>query len=58
MAELQAEFNQLLGVQPPEKVQIAIRVGRAEQAYVALRRDPQQFLLGGSRPAPSATPTT
>jgi hypothetical protein len=58
MTEQQAEFNQLLGVQPPEKVQIAVRVGRAEQAYVALRRNPQQFLLGDSRPAPSATPTT
>jgi hypothetical protein len=58
MAELQADFNHLLGVQAPEKVQLAVRVGRAEQAYVALRRDPQQFLLGGSRPAPSATPTT
>ena len=48
MAELQDEFNQLLGIQAPEKVQIAVRVGRAERAYVALRRDLQQFLLDGS----------
>lgn len=50
MAELQARFNQLLGVQAPEKVQLAVRVGRTERAYVALRRDRQEF-LGNSSPA-------
>jgi len=51
MAELQAEFNQLLEVHAPEKVQLAVRVGRADRAYVALRRDRQEFLLNGSPPA-------
>ncbi|HEY5985704.1 MAG TPA: hypothetical protein VIV12_04870 [Streptosporangiaceae bacterium] len=45
MAKLQAEFNQLLGVRQPEKIQMAVRVGRAERAYVALRRDPQDLLI-------------
>jgi len=48
MADLQAEFNQLLGVREPEKIQMAVRVGRAEQAYVALRRDPEDFIADGA----------
>jgi hypothetical protein len=44
MSELQAEFNQQLGVHEPEKIQMAVRVGRAERAYVALRRDPEDFI--------------
>ncbi len=52
MTDLQAEFNQLLGVRAPEKVQIALRVGRADRAYVALRRDRQEFLFDDSPSAP------
>jgi hypothetical protein len=48
MAEHQAEFNELLGIRGPEKIQIAIRVGRAKRAYAAPRRDPRDFL--GNRP--------
>jgi len=44
MSILQAEFNQLLGVQPPAKIQMAVRVGRAARAYRAPRRDPRDFL--------------
>jgi hypothetical protein len=44
MAELQARFNQRLGVREPEKVQMAVRVGRAERAYAAPRRDPNVFI--------------
>ncbi len=32
----------------PEKIQMAVRVGRAERAYVAPRRDPRDFLVSGS----------
>jgi nitroreductase len=46
MAGLQAEFNKLVGVREPEKVQMAIRVGRAERAYPAPRRDPRDFVVG------------
>jgi hypothetical protein len=38
------EFNPLLGVREPEKIQMAVRVGRADRAYVAPRRDPDEFL--------------
>jgi hypothetical protein len=48
MAELQAEFNQQLGVREPEKIQMAVRVGRADRAYVALRRDPEDFITDGT----------
>jgi hypothetical protein len=51
MAELQAEFNDLVGVPEPEKVQMAIRVGRAERAYPAPRRDPRDVLGGESADA-------
>jgi hypothetical protein len=56
MAELQAEFNQQLGVREPAKIQMAVRVGRAERAYTAWRRDPRDFLVAGPRrlaPAPA-----
>jgi hypothetical protein len=56
MADLQAEFNQLLGVHAPEKIQMAVRVGRAEQAYVALRRDPEDFITDGTAGS-DATPS-
>jgi hypothetical protein len=52
MTMLQAEFNELLAVRAPEKVQMAVRVGRAERAYVALRRDPQDFLIDSPPSAP------
>ena len=48
-ATIQVEFNELLGIREPAKVQMAARIGRAERAYVALRRDPQDFLI--ARPA-------
>ena len=50
-AEIQAEFNEVLGIREPAKIQMAVRVGRAERAYVARRRDPQDFLVGSSAPA-------
>lgn len=52
MTKLQAEFNELLAVRAPEKVQMAVRVGRAKRAYVALRRDPQDFLINSPPSAP------
>jgi hypothetical protein len=51
MVELQAEFNALLGVKEPAKIQMAVRVGRSERAYVARRRDPRDFV--SARPAAS-----
>jgi hypothetical protein len=53
MSELQAEFNSLLGVREPEKVQMAVRVGRAKRAYRAWRRDPRDFLVD-REPRPKA----
>ena len=44
MSALQAEFNQLLKVRLPAKVQMAVRIGRARRAYIAPRRDPGDFL--------------
>jgi hypothetical protein len=45
MAALQHEFNDLVGVREPQKVQMAFRVGRAERAYTAPRRDPRDFVI-------------
>jgi hypothetical protein len=45
MTELQLDFNGRLGVRAPGKIQMAVRIGRAERAYAALRRDPEDFLL-------------
>lgn len=47
MAALQGRFNRLVGVEDPQKVQIMVRVGRAERAYVAPRRDPGDFIIDG-----------
>src|SRR5690606_13879458 len=46
MAALQSEFNELVGVRAPEKIQMAVRIGRAERAYVAPRRDPRDYIVG------------
>jgi hypothetical protein len=48
MTDLQTEFNQLLGVRAPAKVQMAIRVGRAKRAYAAPRRPPEDFVAAGA----------
>ena len=53
MAALQREFNELVGVRDPQKVQMALRVGRAERSYIAPRRDPSQFVIDG---APGTVP--
>jgi hypothetical protein len=53
MTELQGRFNDLLGVREPAKIQMAVRVGRAERAYKARRRVPEDFLIKSRRPAPS-----
>lgn len=45
VAALQREFDEMVGAQGPEKIQMAVRVGRAEAAYVAPRRDPQDFIV-------------
>jgi len=47
MVGLQAEFNRLLGMREPARVQMAVRVGRAKLAYIAPRRDPQDLLSDG-----------
>ena len=52
MAELQREFDELVAAREPQKIQIAVRVGRAKQAYIAPRRDPSDFILDS--PAPTA----
>lgn len=48
MTELQREFDILVGVHEPAKVQMMVRVGRAEQAYAAPRRDPADFIVDAS----------
>jgi hypothetical protein len=45
MAALQREFDELVGAREPQKVQLMVRVGRAERAYVAPRRDPLDFIV-------------
>jgi hypothetical protein len=45
MAALQTEFNRLLGVRTPEKIQMAVRIGRAERVYTAPRRATCDFLV-------------
>lgn len=48
MTALQREFDDLVGVQEPQKIQKAVRVGRAaKRAYVAPRRDPGDFIVDG-----------
>ena len=43
--DLQAAFNDLLGVREPEKIQMAFRIGRADRAYIARRRNPSDLLI-------------
>jgi hypothetical protein len=45
MALLQARFNDVVDVHPPAKIQMAVRVGRADRSYVAPRRDPAGFIF-------------
>ncbi|NUU22833.1 MAG: hypothetical protein HOV68_15185 [Streptomycetaceae bacterium] len=47
MSGLQAEFNDLLGVHEPAKVQMAVRIGRADRAYTAPRRRPEDLVVTG-----------
>jgi hypothetical protein len=47
MAELQARFNRLRGVLPPAKIQMAVRVGRAQRSYTAPRREPADIIQSG-----------
>jgi hypothetical protein len=47
MTALQREFDELVEVREPQKIQIAVRVGRAKRAYVAPRRDPGDFIVDG-----------
>ena len=49
MTDLQKRFNVLVGVDEPAKIQMAVRVGRAERSYVAPRRDPDSLLEGMSK---------
>ena len=44
MTALQREFDELVGVREPQKIQMAVRVGRAKRAYAAPRRDPGNFI--------------
>ena len=52
MAALQHEFDELVAVHDPQKIQMAVRVGRAKRTYTAPRRDPDDFIVDG--PSPSA----
>jgi hypothetical protein len=48
MTGLQREFNELVGVNKPAKVQMMVRVGRAKRSYPAPRRDPADFVVDAS----------
>ena len=50
MTALQRQFDDLVSVHDPQKVQMAVRVGRAQTAYVAPRRDPGDFVVHGPTP--------
>lgn len=45
MAQLQADFNKMLAVAETEKIQMAVRAGRARQSYAAPRRDPWDLIV-------------
>jgi hypothetical protein len=47
MEALQRRFEGVVGIEAPEKVQIMARVGRAKEAYVAPRREPDDFIVAG-----------
>jgi Nitroreductase family len=51
MTALQAEFNDLLGVREPAKIQMAVRIGRADRAYAALRRNAEDLQIRNSQAA-------
>jgi len=51
MAALQREFDEQVAVRDPQKIQMAVRVGRAKRAYTAPRRDPGDFIVDGPVPA-------
>ena len=43
MKELQTEFNRLVGIKGEEKIQMAVRIGRASPPYYAYRRTLDSF---------------
>lgn len=43
MRELQTEFNRLLGIKGGEKIQMAVRIGRASRPYYTYRRTLDSF---------------
>jgi hypothetical protein len=45
MAELYKAFHEHLGIEAPARVQMAVRIGRGEKAYVAYRRNIDDFLI-------------
>lgn len=51
MTALRREFDELVAVREPQKIQMAVRVGRARQAYAAPRRAPDDFIFDGPAPA-------
>jgi hypothetical protein len=43
IGELQTEFNRLVGIKGEEKIQMAVRIGRASRPYYAYRRTMDSF---------------
>ena len=45
MVSLQREFIELTDIREPEKVQMIVRIGRAEPGYKSWRKKPEDYLL-------------
>ncbi|HSH05042.1 MAG TPA: hypothetical protein VLL52_21185 [Anaerolineae bacterium] len=45
MAELYDKFHTHLGIQAPARIQMAVRIGRAEKAYIAPRREIDDYII-------------
>ncbi|NQV42374.1 MAG: hypothetical protein HQ506_08485 [Candidatus Marinimicrobia bacterium] len=45
MTALRSQFNDLLGVQEPSKIQMGVRIGRGKKLYYSYRREPDGLLI-------------
>jgi predicted AlkP superfamily phosphohydrolase/phosphomutase len=45
MDALQKEFTTLTAINQPEKIQMIVRVGRAESTYKSWRKMPEDYLI-------------
>jgi nitroreductase len=58
MTALQHELDDLVAARDPQKIQMAVRVGRARSAYAAPRRDPGDFIVDSPATDPALRPAS